>query len=220
MKLYNGFRLDGEGVDGHGAIANLLGKKQEFLFNGSWWLDGDTLLCGRSASRYDLVSTCEVNMQGHTLSVRKGVDNSAWIFCCGWSKFKTPGHIVVNGATIQPQGGYQTWEGDASNTLTLTNGAQLANYNTKIRIPWTLIAEANASITPSGSTTSYCDVGNTNVYDYWHGPVVFKGKTRIFASNARKGFTVNGPISGIGPVSVEKCWLQLTQPGSDYTGWL
>ena len=222
LKLYNGFQLDGEGVDGHGAIANLLDRKQEYLFNGSWWLNGDTLLCGRSSQRYDLVSTCEVNMQGHTLTVRKGVENSSWPFVCGSAKFKTPGHIVVNGTTIQPQGGSLTfaWDGDASNTLTLTNSAQLSNYNTRIRIPWTLVAEANASISPGGSSTSYCDVGYTNVYDYWHGPVVFKGKTKISSAYVRKGFTVNGPLSGIGPVTVEKCWLQLTQPGSDYTGWL
>lgn len=220
LNLYNSFQLDGEGVDGYGAIANLLDQKQEYLFYGSWSLNGDTLLCGRSASRYDLVSGCEVNMQGHTLTVHRGVNNSAWSFVCGSAKFKTPGHIVVNGTTIQPQGGFQTWDGDVSNTLTLTNSALLGNYNTRIRILWTLIAEAGASISTDGSTANYCDVGLTNVYNYWHGPVVFRGKTRIYTSKARKGFTVNGPLSGTGPVSVEKCWLQLTQPGSDYAGWL
>ncbi len=41
LKLYNSFRLDGEGVDGHGAIANLLGKKQE----DAWALDSYDLSC-------------------------------------------------------------------------------------------------------------------------------------------------------------------------------
>lgn len=222
LNLYNSFQLDGEGVDGYGAIANLLGQKQEYLFYGSWSLNGDALLCGRSSSRYDLASANDVNLQGHTLTVRKGVNNSAWSFVPGSWKFKTPGHIVVNGTTIQPQGGVSTtsWDGDSSNTLTLTNSATLGNWNTRIRIPWTLIAEADSKISPSGSTGSYCDVGLTNAYSYWHGPVVFRGKTEISVSSVRKGFTVNAPISGAGPVSVKKCWLQLTQPGSDYAGWL
>ena len=218
LHLFNHFHLIGKGVDNLGAIANCLGNNQQYLFRGDWTLDGDTMLSGISASkRYDMTGSPSINMNGYTLTVKRGTAGG-WNFCSGSAVYRTPGHIVVDGASIQPQSG-ATWPGSAENTLTLTNNSTYANYNTVLKCPWTLVCENGTTISPSGSTTKYSDFSaGTNTYNFWNGPAVFNGTTTIAAGSFGRGFSFNGPISGGGTLVTRSCWLQLTRPGPDFTG--
>ena len=218
LHLCNHFYLTGSGVDNLGAIVNMLGDDQTYLFSGDWTLLGDVLLCGHSTFRYDLANAPTVNMNGHTLTVKKGTSGT-WVFCVGSACF-TEGHIVVDGAKIQPQGGTASsaWIGTPANMLILTNNATLSFYNTKVSIPWTLVCENGSVIACSGTSANNSDLAaGTNKYNYWNAPVVFNGATTVSGGSANKGFTVNGPISGKGTVTSE-CWMQLTRPSPDFKG--
>ena len=217
LHLFNHFHLIGKGVDNLGAIANCLGNNQQYLFRGDWTLDGDTMLSGTSNKRYDMTTSPSINMNGYTLTVKRGTAGG-WNFCSGSAVYRTPGHIVVDGTSIQPQGA-ATWPGSAENTLTLTNNSTYGNYNTVLKSPWTLVCENGTTISPSGSTANYSDFSaGTNKYNFWNGPAVFNGTTTIASGSFGRGFSFNGPISGGGTLVTRSCWLQLTRPGPDFTG--
>ena len=220
LHLCNRFHIQGTGVGEHGAIANLLGASQQYLFRGDWTLDGDTLLCGRSMARYDLSGGPYVYMNGHTLTVRKGIGQSSnWTFCPGSAKF-TEGQIIVDRAIIKPQGGSATaeWLGTADNVVTVGSWAYISFYNTKINIPWTLKMEDNSGFDTGGSTANRCDAGYTNGWNFWNGPMVIGSNVRIYGSADQKGLTPRGGISGTGPLKVITSWLNLVTPNPDYLG--
>ena len=224
LHLCNHFHIQGTGVDNHGAIANLLGNNQMYLFRGDWTLDGDTLLCGRSVSRYDLTGGPTVYMNGHTITIRKGISQSnRWTFCPGSARF-IDGQIIVDNSYIKPQGGnasstkLDSWIGDENNVLTVTNWGHLSFYNTDLKIPWKLDLKDNTGFDTGGSAGNRCDVGYTNRWNHWYGPIMVGNNVRIYGSADQKGLVPWGGIYGTGPLKVITCWLNLVTPNPDYLG--
>ena len=215
--IWNEVHVTGTGADGYGAILNCLGNNQYYCFGGKIVLEGDTLLSGHSTYRYDFRDGNTCDMQGHALTIRKG-SAGAWSLCPGNAKFINPGHIIIDGVTFHPQSSSSTYGGDASNTLTVTNSANFQFYNSRVSIPWTLIACSGATLTSSGSTSCGCSLGQPDNYNYWKGPVEFRGNTTINATGLNMGFPIHGAISGVGPVTMNSGWLQLMQDNPGYTG--
>ena len=222
LRLYNHFHFQGTGVDGLGAIANLLsGVNQCYCFNSDWTLEGDALISGDSTARFDIVDKRTVYMNGHTLTARHGLGNKWWNFCPGSSRFIN-GHIIVDGMTINPQSSWSSgWQTGAENTLTLTNSAQVIYYNTYLTIPWTLIMEGGTLFSIGGGENAKSDYGHTdNGAGRWDGPLRANGSVRIVGNSAYKGLVLSGPLQGTGPVNVGSGWLQLLADSPDYLGEL
>ena len=82
----------------------------------------------------------------------------------------TPGHIVVDGATLKVQGnGAASWPGSAANTVRLKNGGRFDYYQTQTLIPWTLITENGSTISSTSSAPKDSSVYSNNPYNYWDG---------------------------------------------------
>ena len=223
LKLYNNFRLAGEGVDGFGAVANMLGNSQNYLFYGNWTLDGDAALSGNTRQRWDFAggSGRHIYLNGHTLTAKKGVGGEYWTFCIAEAA-PEDGNIVVDGINLLVQGGNRAsarWAGGAENILTFTNGAMLSFYNNCVSIPWTVRFCEGTTFSSGGSNKELhrSDVGYTNNYNYLPGPVELTGSTRFLGSYPYAGFPVSKLKSGLGPLAVQKAWLSLVDPG-DYLG--
>lgn len=223
LHLKNAFRLVGEGVDGYGSIANLLGNTQQYLFYGTWSLDGDTLLSGRSSQRYDVSDEPFIYLNGHTMTVKRGDGMPWWNLCLGSAQV-CDGHVVVDSTGLLVQGGrldrHSVWRGDERNTLTITNRATLLFYNNFVSIPWSVRFCEGTSFTSGGTAVESCrsDVGHTNVCNYLSGPVVIDGRVDLFGRYDYAGFTIPRILSGSGPVNVNGAWLNLVSPSSGYLG--
>ena len=219
LRLYNHFKMSGRGVDDLGAMANMLGTTEYYCFNNDWTLYGDTLFSGTSKYRVDITERQNVYMNGHTLTVKSAPGGVMWSLFPNSARF-FDGHIVADGINFGPQSIWdKSWETDENNTLTLTNKAILGYYNTGLKIPWTLIMNEGSEFSIGGrSDGSYSDLGNTNKYGRWDGPLEARGSVRICGTADRKGLVLDGPLLGTGPVNVGAGWLQLLKDSPDYKG--
>ncbi len=215
LRLNNAFRLAGDGVDGLGAVANLLGSNQMSLFGGAWTFDGDATLSGRSECRYDMLGEQRVfDLNGHTLTLRKGKSGKSWSFCIANVKVGE-GDIVVDGATLLVQAGRVRWGGDERNTLTITNGATLSFYNNTVEIPWTVKFYEGSYFSSGGSNKEAFRSDGTNGYNRLAGPVAVYGLTTFRGAYQYAGLTVPKLLAeGPGPLKVRAAWLNLLDPGS------
>lgn len=223
FKLYNHFHLKGAGVSGFGAVANFAGQSVANCFKSDWTLDGDALIGSKdSASRLGMNYSNTINMNGHTLTFRKGSEaSSGWTFAVSSVNMASPGHIVIDGADLLVQGADRDkWDGSSANTVRLINGGKYSNYNTKISIPWTLIAEGDVKWTSTSSDEINSGLGNTNEWNCWSGPVVANGGIDLIMGATNYGFTVNGTLSGAGSILGHSGWLRLTKANPDFTGSL
>lgn len=220
LRLYNRFILAGSGVDNLGAIANMLvDVSEQYCFNNDWTLTGDTLLSGTSRNRVDMTDKNTVYMNGHTLTIKKGT-NGQWSFYPGSSRF-IDGNITVDETSFNPQSSWSNdygWMSGPENTLTLTNNAILSYYNTSLHIPWTLVLNEGSAFCIGGIASSRCDLGYTNTFGRWNGPLIANGPVRIYGKVINKGLVLGGPMSGPGPIKAGSGWLQLLAKSPDYKG--
>ena len=218
IAFYNDFHLNGSGVNGYGAIANFLGVANASPFKNKLTLDSDATLCGDSTYSYAMGWNKSIDFAGHTLTVKKG-NAGVWTFTMDSSIVVTPGHILVDGATLKVQGNAtSSWPGTAANTVRLLNGGRFDYYQTQTFIPWTLITEKGSTIGSTSSAPKDSSIYSTNSYNYWDGPVAFAGQTTFLMTATNYGFTAKGVVSGSGSVYGNGGWLQLNSANPAFTG--
>ena len=218
IAFYNDFHLNGSGVNGYGAIANFLGVANASPFKNKLTLDSDATLCGDSTYSYAMGWNKSIDFAGHTLTVKKG-NAGVWTFTMDSSIVVTPGHILVDGATLKVQGNAtSSWPGSAANTVRLLNGGRFDYYQTQTFIPWTLITEKGSTISSTSSAPRDSSIYSTNSFNYWDGPVAFAGQTAFLMTATNYGFTAKGVVSGSGSVYGNGGWLQLNSANPAFTG--
>ena len=125
LNLTQRLTFGGEGLDGMGAICNetvpISGVKllNTVFYNACVTMTDDALLCNRTTQRFGF-GYCYFDMNGHTFTIRD-LNGRAEQVICG-VHFRTPGHLVFDGAEAYISAA-RSWDGDASNTITLTNHA-------------------------------------------------------------------------------------------------
>ncbi len=162
-------------------------------------LNGDTTIYSENA-RINMpmgggggVTGGTLDMNGHRLFV-KGNKANVYAVC---SHVVNPGHIdVVNGTFgIEGNAGDVSWEGDASNTLTVRKGSLLLFAGSKSTIGWSLIVEDGSSVQHS----SY-QILMTDAFNKWLGPIEL-GTTVQTVKNPDTICQWLGNISGTGGIS-------------------
>lgn len=227
FKLYNRFYLEGDGIDGHGAIFNMMDDRTyDNAFQADWVLNGDTTVSGTASGRISFVGTAKsggvgtsVTLNDHRLRVVG--EDAAWTLGSHATRF-AKGFVTMDGTSVRFLGGTSNygWSGDASNRLVLTNGAGVVFYNKLVKTPWTLEVNDGCKISVSSGSDGYSDISYTNNYSNWQGPIEFHGQSVINGGSSKQGFTPNGGICGDGNVLVSGCWLKLTKASPDYSGAL
>ena len=176
-----------------------------------------------------------VDMNGHTLTVEGASGRNRpyftfWGYTGGREPgpqfFSNAGSIIATNITMMVQ--YDmTFDGDASNRMTLQNSRMGLMTERNTHIPWTLEAQANSGIlggeTARGALSCVTNVGQ------WHGPVLLSANVSIGRWSANSDFhshvSLKGKVSGDGgfrPVDnsgqSEKIALHLVNPENDFKG--
>lgn len=201
--------LSGDGVlengEPQGVIRNVGGNDQ-YPGSGNWTMLTDCSVGASSLNRFDCRSAT-FDMNGHTLTIlSKGY--YAFTSCT----VKNPGNIVTRTGgrfTIESS---STFNGDASNSVSLEGTSSFVMQNASKPIPWTL----NVSGTPTFETWSGGMDTNHNV---WAGPIVLASDS-VFTLNPRAAYWVTfaGKITGAGALKVTGGPIWLTNDENDFTG--
>ncbi len=198
----------GAGVGGMGALVARTPERKER--NGVW---GGTRLTMTGDAKIVQVGTYQdfpcnnannsLDMNGHTLTFCD--TDGAGAFCIR-TVVTNPGHFVISRARAT-MNNYAKLGGDASNTVTLRDGASLDLYeSTGVGAkPWTVrVLETNGLKWPF-TTTSY---GGT-----WDGPLLFEGRAAIGACGQGNGAQappnenvtiLRGPVTARDTLAI--CW--------------
>lgn len=220
-KVYNTFHISGAGSERYPcAVQNACtATQQDSALYGNWYLEDDAVFgSGTSCSRMDY-SGVTIYLQGHTLTFRKNYANVPTFAFNNTTIEPAGGHIVIDGASLQPQSS-GTWKtGDGTSTLTFRSNATLSYYGKGATAKgWTMIADGNMSVSPGGSSTFKSGYGITNAA-FWAGDLYLKGGTvNIRNATTNRGYAVWGQVSGPGNLVMRDGWLHLCADDNISTG--
>ena len=220
LRLTQRLTFGGEGLDGMGAICNVskpisgVDLLNTVFYNARVVMTGDALMCNRTTQRFGF-GYCYFDMNGHTFTLRD-LNGRADQVICG-VHIRTPGHLVFDGAKAYISAS-RSWDGDASNTITLTNNAYFNLYNVSTAtFPWTLIVGQD-------DLTMYSDSGGDKIWasttkGCWRGPILLNGKLTT-SGGSDDVLNLYGPISGANGIKVNNRWLRLHNPENTFEGGL
>ena len=220
-KVYNTFHIAGAGSERYPcAVQNACtASQQDSALYGDWYLEDDAVFgSGTSCSRMDY-SGVTIYLQGHTLTYRKNHSNVPTFVYNNTTIEPAGGHIVIDGASFQPQSG-GTWKtGDGTSTLTFRNNATYAYYGKGATAKgWTMIADGSMSVSPGGSATFNSGYGITNGA-FWASDLYLKdGTVNIRNAATNRGYAVWGQVSGPGNLVMRDGWLHLCADDNTSTG--
>ena len=209
--------LSGEGLNGLGAIYYCTAGKDDGetqLYYSHITLLGDTKIGYEDGGRLG-IGYCVVDMNGHDLTcVTFGSSRCNQVLC--GLQVKNPGNIVAD-HTQAYFSASKTWEGDAENTVTLTNNAYFRMYNFGGQVNWTLVNAHEDLIGYSSASASSYD-GSNNI---WHGPVrldksMTLGSTSTSTDN--HGIFIAGNVSGDGGFTLRHHWLRFKSKSNTFKG--
>ena len=225
LKIYNSFRIAGDGCDNYGAICNdNLTDQMDYLFYGNWVLTADASISSTQTKRFDYSAT--IDLAGHQLTLRK---NGARGTCCisGSSVItnsaSAAARILVDNHALQLQGGSIKFYGDARSELVFTNNDtvfQTYGFLTDAS-PWTMrfAGSVFGNVQNDGRQSPGVNGGAR-----WRGPVVLDGPGAAFkirtpnVSYDGDGMLLTNTVSGTGSFFINNATLQLANPTNSFTG--
>lgn len=222
FKLLNALHLAGDGLNGLGAIDNELDTYQNYAFSDSnpWYLDGDTLVSGRSTYRFD-AGEKTLNMQGYRLrmAMPPGVAPDNWV----WTgvTVASAGEIVADHYNFTAQGScyWQEWE---VSTVSITNGTNFGYYNSthkgteRTTLKFCTGPRNTWSIGGSDKSNTVIQPGDVK-QGWWDGPIQVDGEVHIYGSSPDKGAAFRGKVSGAGSMLLSSGWFHFYSPKNDFT---
>ena len=224
LKIYNEFRIAGDGVDGIGAICNdNTTGQQDALFYSDWTLDDDASIGTTQSTRFDY-TTADIDLAGHVMRFKRVTQTST--FCLEnnmrvVNSAGTPSRVVVDNNRLQLQVTSGSWPGNAQDELIFTNSASLQTYYLVVPIPWTMRIYGKTSVFLAGAQTSVkLGVLSGN---RWVGPVVLDGSDALMDFSASSSYNGDGVVmtnlvSGAGGIRAVNTSLQLGCPTNTFKG--
>ena len=210
--------LSGEGLNGLGAIYHSCISKENKgtqLYYSHVTLLGDTKIVFEDGGRLG-IGYCVVDMNGHTLTCATPGASRGNLVLCGL-KVQNPGNIVGDHTQLYFSAS-KTWEGNADNTVTLTNNAYFRMYNFGGQIKWTLVNDSVNLVGYSDASDSTWNKPDENI---WHGPWRLNESVTLGASTTTtddQGITINGSVSGDGGITLRHQWLRLRSKSNTFKG--
>ena len=223
LKLYNNFHLKGTGLNGLGAIDMEIDASQNYAFSyGTWTLDGDALISGRTTSRVDLGHP-SIDLNGYTFT-RSYAGSSAFQYVWSYVNVLSPGRLAVApGASFLIQATCAfCMEGETE--IAVAPGATLGYWNsTHSQMKQTkIVFEPGAKVcnwSNGGATEEKCRMLPGDVRQgWWDGPVQVDGRVRVYGSCDYKGLAFRGKVSGSGDLLLSSGWMHFYSPENDFDG--
>ena len=227
MFIYNTVHVAGRGHDGKGAIQRVMpitSVNGRETFYGQIVLEGDALVnCGGSSQGLGDKSgkTKAYLFNGHTLIVTNGTwcINSAVLDAQNGPAgiVLEPGPVAGN---LQWQSGV-TFKGDEASVFQVKSNTVFHGYNaTGITAPWTLQLDGGAAVKLGGSEEPDYWKTYATKRNQWSGPIRVDGETLIDGNTTygNMHFSAIGPVSGPGGFQIKRGFLNLFNPGNDFTG--
>lgn len=205
--------LVGAGVDGKGALVDESSydqKDDNGILTGVVVLEGDATIAATGGGRKDFGYWLKLNMNGHTLTVRR-TDVGYLVRFGASTAFENPGHFVFDTCGVMFDGDLACFaSGDGANTITMANGGVAEFWSASCTsCKWKMIW-------PNGGYPKLKS-GTNNAYP---GPVVFCSGTFYFQGTDGCAIDFSGKVTGGGTLNFNqhKFAIGLSSPENDFEG--
>ena len=228
LKIYNRFRIAGNGCDNYGAICcDIENDQLDYLFYGDWTLTDDAVLTSKRNRRFDYGGSAAIDLAGHQLTIRKiPNDFGTGTFALSGYSFVTNSacdvsRIVVDGLRLHLQGSAKFY-GDARSEIVFTNStAGIITYAfSDAYSAWTMRFAGQTSLTLGDGSGQI--PGKVSGF-HWRGPIIVDGPQAAMIINgsstvANSGMIMTNTVSGTGNIVAKNAVLQLGNLTNSFGG--